>query len=183
MKMEFNEIIAEVMSYLAQAWLTVNPVLKWLGAILCYVVFPTETYVVAGIVVGALVLVDLGTKYYSISVKNGGLWESIKSGKISSNSMWIGTRKKIVSYFLIMILVGLSYRFEMLAFLGGLGYAIMFLRELQSILENLMDAGKGSNSLKTFYLILKRKNEQLLETVGLSKKEIKELEEERKKEG
>jgi phage-related holin len=176
MKVEFGEIFSEVIGYLAQAWITVNPLLKWLGAIFAYVLFPKEIYATYAMIVAGMVIADLVTKYYSIAVTNGGLWNAIKTGKLSSNSMWVGTRKKIVSYFLIMILVGLTYRFEMLQapaeFLGTLAYSVMFFREGQSIIENMMDA--GHNDLRWLYFALKRKKTQALETVGLDEQEIKE---------
>lgn len=176
MKLEFNEIIAEVIGYLSHAWIAVNPLLKWACSILVYVLFPTETYVTYGMIVGAMVILDLITKYYAVARNNGGLWNAIKTGKLSSNSMWMGTRKKIVSYFLVMILVGLSYRFEMLQapaeFLGTLAYTVIFWREGQSIVENMIEAGYRKE-LSWIYIVLKRKKSQALETIGVTEEDLK----------
>jgi phage-related holin len=176
MKLEFNEIMSEVASYLVHAWIAVNPFLKWAGSILAYVLFPTETYVTYGMIVGGMVIADLITKYYAVAKNNGGLWNAIKTGKLSSNSMWIGTRKKIVSYFLVMILVGLSYRFELLQapaeFLGTLAYTVIFLREGQSIIENMMEAGYR-RELGWIHLVIRRRKSKALESVGITEEDLK----------
>lgn len=164
MKIEFNEIMGEVVSYLSHAWLAVHPVLKFVGGLLAFVMFPTETYATYAMIVGFMVVLDLVSKYYAISVTNGGLWNALKTGKLSSNKMWTGTRKKIVSYFLIMLLVGLSYRFEMLQtpaeFLATIAYLVMFFREGQSVIENMIQA--GHRDLNWFYMVLKRKEKEIL---------------------
>jgi phage-related holin len=182
MKLEFNEIKDEVILYLSNAWITVNPALKWVGLVLCYILFPTKAYATYAMIVAGMVIFDLASKYYSVSVQNGGLWNAIRTKKLTSNSMWMGTRKKIVSYFVVMILVGLSYRFEMLQtpteFLGTLAYLVIFLREGQSVIENMMDA--GHKELRWLYFILRRKNKQVLENIGMTDEELKDLE---KKEG
>lgn len=176
MKLEFNEIVGEVISYLSQAWIAVNPILKWLCSILAYILFPTETYMTYAMIVGFMVLLDLVSKYYAISVTNGGFWNALRNGHLSSNKMWIGTRKKIVSYFVVMLLVGLTYRFEMLQtpaeFLATLAYSVMFFREGQSVLENMMQA--GHKDLSWLHGILKRKERQLIESGKEVELEIKE---------
>lgn len=174
MKMEFNEIVSEVVSYLTNAWVLVNPILKWLMSIFVYVLFPKEIYVTYATIVGSLVLLDLLTKYYAIAVNNGGFWNSIKIGKLSSQSMWIGTRKKIVSYLLIMIFAGLAYRFEMLQapaeFIATLAYSVMFFRESQSVVENMLEA--GHTEFKWLQILLKRKNKELMESAGIEESEL-----------
>lgn len=184
MRLEFNEIMGEVISYLSQAWIAVNPIIKWVGSILVYALFPTETYVTYATIVGTMVLLDLISKYYAIAKKNGGLWNAIKTGKLSSNRMWMGTRKKIVSYFLVMLMVGLSYRFEMLQapaeFLGTLAYTVIFWREGQSIIENMMEAGYRKE-LSWLHIILKRKKKEALESVGVTEEALKQAELEEKK--
>lgn len=181
MKLELSEIFGEVLSYLLSAWVTVNPVLKWLISGVAWVLFPTSTgvFLLYAKILCIAIVVDLITKYYAIASNNGGLWNALKTGKISSNRMWLGTRRKIVSYLVIMIFVGLGYRFEILQgvveFLGTLAYAVMFLREGQSVAENLMEA--GHKDVKWFAMILKRKEEELLEQNGASLVDVEKKEE------
>lgn len=168
MKLEFSEIFREMSNYLVGALHALNQVIVVIGAILSFVLYPNAIYQVYALAVAVVVAVDLITKYYAISVKNGGLTNSLKTKKITSNNMWIGTRKKIVSYFVIMLLVGLSYHFEMLLFpaeyIGSMAYLVMFLRECQSILENLIDA--GYEDLDWLRLILKNKSDDVLEKIS-----------------
>jgi len=176
MKLEFSEIFREMSNYLVGALHALNQVIVAIGAILSFVLYPNAIYQVYALAVAVVVVLDLVTKYYAISVKNGGLANSIKTRKISSNSMWMGTRKKIVSYFVIMLLVGLSYHFETFLFpaeyIGSMAYLIMFLRESQSILENLIDA--GYEDLDWLRLLLKNKSEDVLDKINVDEKEKKE---------
>ena len=71
--------------------------------------------------------------------------KAVRSCTISSNRLWEGTKIKIFSYLIVAILAGLSYRVVQLEqlsiFFATVVYSIIFLREAQSILENLCDAG------------------------------------------
>ena len=108
-------------------------------------------------------LFDIATKYHSIALKNGGMIKAFKEGHISSSKFWLGTRRKIVSYLTIMALLGLSVRFEALgviaSFMSTLVYFLLFLRESQSILENLIDA--GYSELDFFLKFITRKEKQV----------------------
>ena len=68
-----------------------------------------------------------------------------------SKTLWKGTEVKIVSYLTIAILTGLSYRVMYLKeagiMLGSFVYSVMFMREFQSNIENLQEAGADLNWL------------------------------------
>ena len=99
--MELNE-------YLKNAFESVQPIWAVFLSAVMYVMFPEKAYLTAFCAVLGVMLLDILTKYYSISCKNGGLRNSLKLKKINSNSMWVGTSRKIFSYLIIFIMVGLS---------------------------------------------------------------------------
>jgi hypothetical protein len=133
-------------------------------ATLCYIMFPEKAYQTAALAVGGAILLDIFTKYIALSYQSRGLRNAIKQRKIFSKTLWEGTRIKLVSYLVIAILAGLSYRVTMLTqvsvFLATVVYSVIFLREAQSIIENLIDAGAD---LKWLLIWTKRKQEQILE--------------------
>ncbi len=145
-----------------------NPILSILIGTLTYVLFPEQAYLTAFCAVLAIMVLDVVTKYYSISVNHGGLWKSIKLKHINSNKMWEGTSRKIFTYMIIFIMIGLSYRVSPVAgaasFLGTIVYSLLFLRECQSILENLEDAGADVGWL---LLIVKKRKNKILEDEGV----------------
>ena len=159
--MELNE-------YLKNAFESVQPIWAVFLSAVMYVMFPEKAYLTAFCAVLGVMLLDILTKYYSISCKNGGLRNSLKLKKINSNSMWVGTSRKIFSYLIIFIMVGLSYRVSpvagVAAFLGTVVYSVLFLRECQSILENLDDAGSDVGWLLT---IVKKRKKKILEDEGV----------------
>jgi len=154
--------------YLESALENVKPVWAFFIAVLNYVLFPEQAYLAAFCAVLVMMIIDILTKYYSIAALNGGLLNSIKTGKINSNSMWVGTSRKIVDYLIVFIMVGLSYRVSLVAgaivVLGNVIYSLLFARECQSVLENLEDAGHDVGwALK----IIKRRKKKILEEEGI----------------
>ncbi|MER2009334.1 MAG: phage holin family protein [Psychrobacillus sp.] len=153
----------EVLDYMANAWLTVNPYLIWFGGIFSYICFPTESYKTYAMITLGLLILDLATKYYAIAKKSGGFMQAIRTKALSSHKMWIGTRRKLLSYMIVIVLVGLIYRFEQLqdvaGLIGTLSYCIMFLREAQSVLEKMVQA--GHKDLSPWLLWTRRKTESL----------------------
>lgn len=168
MKLELSEIYREMITYLTSAWVAVHPILKVALSAIMYVLFPTETYMTYAQILGLMVVFDLASKYYAISVKNNGFRNALRTGRLSSHSMWVGTRKKIVSYLVVMILVGLAYRFEFfqtpVEFIGTIAYSVMFWREGQSVVENFIEA--GHRDLKWLLFILKSKEKEALSKVS-----------------
>lgn len=155
--------------YLKNAFESVQPICALLLSAIMYVMFPESSYLTAFCAVIGVMLLDIITKYYSIAVHHGGIWKSIKGKFINSNSMWVGTSRKIFAYLIIFIMVGLSYRVTTIAgisaFLATVVYSVLFLRECQSILENLNDAGSDVGWLLS--IVKKRKN-KILEDEGVN---------------
>lgn len=155
--------------YLEKAFDSVQPIWAVFLSAIIYVLFPETAYLKAFCaVLGAMVL-DVLTKYRAIARNNGGYMNALKIGKLNSHSMWKGTSRKIYDYLVIFILAGLSYRVSpvgrVVVFLGTVIYAIMFLRESQSIIENLNEAGGDWGwALK----IIKKRKKRILDEEGVS---------------
>ena len=162
--------------YIKSAFESVQPFWAVFFSATMYVLFPEPAYLTAFCSVLGVMMLDVLTKYYSISCNNGGFWNSIKKRKINSNSMWEGTSRKIFAYLIIFIMVGLSYRVSPVAgiasFLGTIVYSVLFLRECQSILENLEDAGSDVGWLLT---IVKKRKKKILKDEGVDEDEKKEV--------
>jgi hypothetical protein len=141
-----------------------TPVIGCVIAALNYVLFPDHAFQTAFFAVWAAMLLDIATKYLALSRKGGGFRQATKTRVIDSNALWRGTSIKLVSYLIVFILVGLSYRVTMLTqacvFMASVIYTVIFLREAQSIVENLCDAGADLNWLLIW---TKKKERQILE--------------------
>ena len=145
MKIMLLTCISDVNRYLEKAFEMTSVILAGLVTIISYILFPTDAYVPAVLALGCAVVLDIITKYYALSVVNGGFRKALKNKAISSHKLWIGTQRKLISYLVIMILCGLSVRVTVLTtvatFLSTSAFSVMFLREAQSCIENLVDAG------------------------------------------
>lgn len=155
--------------YINNIWLYLGKVFEKvkisIGAILsiiCYVFFPEKSLFIS---LGAVLIAasfDVITKFYCLSKQSGGYKEAVRTGTIWSKTLWELTEIKIVSYLTISMLVGLSYRvviFETIPqMLGSFVYTMMFLREFQSIVENLIGAGAD---LQWLLLFAKSKEKEL----------------------
>lgn len=137
-------------------------------AALTYVMFPDKAYSTAAIAVGIVMLLDVFTKYVALSHEANGFKNACKTKKIFSGTLWQKTRIKLFSYLIIAILSGLSYRVTPLkqvgVFFGTVVYSVIFLREAQSILENLADAGADVRWLIRW---TKKKQVKILEEDGM----------------
>ena len=126
-------------------------------------IFPEDTLMFAAIAVLITMVIDVVTKYYSLSVIHGGYKKARRNCKITSQKFWHGTSIKIITYAVIVILAGLSYRVTALEAVGtvlsGVMYGAMFWREMQSITENLRDAGGDVGWL---HALAKRKEKEIL---------------------
>lgn len=149
----FYKLITETKPMLASAWLAI-----------VWCIFPNEAYEKSAYAVIICMVIDIATKYIALSVQSGSFIKALKHRRINSAAMWSGTSIKIYSYLVVAIMVGLSYRVVMLeqlgVFIGTVVYAILFLRESQSIVENLIDAGAD---LKWLLVWTKKKEQQILE--------------------
>ena len=149
-----SKIVKEILVYLQKAFEGLKPCVAMLFNAIGYVMFPEKSLMLAlSMVLGASML-DIVTKYMALSKKSGGYIRAVKEGRISSKTLWDGTRVKIFSYLIVAMLTGMSYRVIYLQqigiFLASFVYTIMFLREFQSNLENLCDAGADLKWLLAF---------------------------------
>ena len=152
-----------IIEYLKKAFSGLKPIVAIIGSLISCVMFPDRTLFLAFIAVIAAAAMDIVTKMYALSKTNGGYFNATKMGKIYSGKLWAGTKVKIFSYTIISILTGLSYRVMFLKEVGlALGtfvYSVMFLREFQSNVENLCEAGAD---LKWLLIFSKNRNKEIL---------------------
>lgn len=158
-----GEILRNIWDYVDKAFAGAKPMVGALSGFLFYVCFPERAYLLALMAVLAAALADIATKSYSICKNNGGYRNAVKTKKLFSKQLWKGTEVKIVAYLTISILTGLSYRVIYLKeagiLLASFVYSVMFMREFQSNIENLIEAGAD---LQWLLLFSKKKNKELL---------------------
>lgn len=149
--------------YIEKAFTGAKPYLGAIIAGISYICFPDRAYFLSLMAVLAAAGMDIVTKSYSIITRCGGYRKAVKNKQLFSKTLWEGTRRKIVSYTSIAILTGLSYRVIYLKeagiLLGSFVYSVMFMREFQSNIENLIEAGADLNWLLIF---AKKKNKDLM---------------------
>ena len=97
-----------------------KPLWAFFISFLNYVLFPDKAYQTAAIAVGGAIILDIITKYIALSKEAGGYRRAVKNRMIWSKTLWDGTRIKLVSYLIVFILAGLSYRVTMLTQLVNL---------------------------------------------------------------
>lgn len=155
----------DVLDYICGAVSKVQPFTAGVVTVINYILFPDKAYIAPAIGVAGAMIMDILTKYYALAVKNGGLWKAIKVGAIKSDSLWKGTQRKLIGYLSIMILCGLSMRMVPIAGIAvgftTIVYSVLFLRESQSCVENLVDA--GHTDFEWIIRLLKRKQKKILE--------------------
>ena len=149
-----------------------NPVLSIaLGAIF-YILFPEQSFFTAACAVMILAVMDVVTKYYAISVGDKGFFNALRDGKINSESMWRGTSRKIITYLVLFLMAGLSYRISPIAAVSSvistIVYSMLFFRECQSILENLRDAGADVGWMLS---VVSKKQKKILKDEGVEEDE------------
>ena len=109
------------------------------------------------------VALDLVTRWFAIFMKNGGIIASIKSKAFNSDTLFRRTALKVISYLVIQILAGLSFRVAPLVqanvIIAAIIYAFLFFREFASNIENLIDA--GADELKPLLFWVKKKEKQV----------------------
>lgn len=174
-----KNMIKNVCEYINKAFSGVKPILGAICGFISYIIFPEKVYLMSLVAVLSAAGMDIFTKSYSICKNNGGYRNSVKQKKLFSKSLWKGTEIKIVSYLSIAILTGLAYRVIYLKeagiVLASFVYSVMFMREFQSNIENLIEAGAD---LHWLLLFSKKKNKELMkpyeEDEETSKSEVNE---------
>lgn len=158
-----GEIIKNVYGYISKSFEGLKPFFGFIFSCLFYVMFPDNVHMLALMAVLSASIMDIFTKSYSICKNNGGYKNAVREKKLFSKNLWKGTEVKIVSYLTISILTGLSYRVIYLKeagiVLASFVYSVMFMREFQSNIENLIEAGAD---LDWLLLFSKKKNKQLM---------------------
>lgn len=157
--MEINDFL----HYYEKTFAGVKPFLAAVISAACYIMFPDKSMMIALCMVLGAAMIDIITKWVAICKRAGGYINAVKSGKLSSKAMWEGTRIKIFSYLIVAILTGMAYRIIYLQQFGMVlatfVYAIMFLREFESNVENLCEAG---SDLRWLLLFTRKKNKEIM---------------------
>ncbi len=155
--------------YLQKVFDTVKPAYAVFIGMVMYALFPEDAYIPAFCAVIVVMVLDILTKYYCVAHNNNGLICCLKTGKLRSDTLWRGTSRKIMDYLIIFIMVGLSYRVSPVAgvivFLGTVVYGFIFLRECQSILENLEEAG---HDVGWALSIVRKRKTKIMEEEGIN---------------
>ncbi|GBF35480.1 hypothetical protein DCCM_4609 [Desulfocucumis palustris] len=129
--------------------------------VLTYLVAPTAAFYALWIAV----VIDLLTRLVALSVKYGGFWQATRQSQISSKKMFHGTAIKIAAYFFMTVLAHQSkYIVEIEAvpvLFSSIIYCLLFLVEVHSIIENLIDA--GAEDLKPLLLRFKREKTRVMQ--------------------
>jgi len=150
-------------SYFTKAFSGLKPLLAAIVSILGYILFPEKIYLTAVLAVTAAAFFDIVTKWWAICRQHGGYFNAVKACELRSRSLWDGTRVKIFSYLIVMILTGLSYRVVFLEAAGiaiaSFVYTVLFFRECQSNLENLIT---GGSNLKWLLVFFKQKEAEVI---------------------
>ncbi|MGF7059297.1 phage holin family protein [Brassicibacter mesophilus] len=153
--------------YIEKALSGAKPYIAMFLSMISYLMFPDSAYETAAIAVGITMLLDIVTKYMALSHEAHGYKNAVKTRLIFSGTLWAKTRIKLTAYLIIAILAGLAYRVTPLqqvgVFFGTVVYAVIFLRESQSILENLSDAGADVGWLIRW---TKKKQDKILDEDG-----------------
>lgn len=166
------DLIERIIEYIAKAFTGLKPLYGSIVGLISYLFFPEKAYYLALMAVITAATMDIITKVYAISKVNGGYRQAVRSGKLFSKTFWQGTEVKIFSYLTVTLLTGLSYRVIFLkeagVLLASFVYSVMFMREFQSNIENLCEAGADLNWLLLF---AKKKNTDLMKNVEEEKGE------------
>lgn len=184
MRPDLQQFLSNVSNYFGKAISGVKITIGFLWSAITYVLFPEEAFKTALKAVAIVMFLDVITKWYAICRNNGGYKKAVKSKKLYSKSMWEGTSVKLFSYLVVSILAGLSYRVVFLeqasVFLATFIYSMLFLRDAQSCIENLIDAGADLGWLQLF---VRGKQDKILKDEGIEKDEILKDEEIEENEG
>lgn len=115
------------------------------GAFLYRFFFPEPQYLCGVAAVLGVMILDLLTKLFALSRSHGGLKRACIDHIINSHSFGKGTFDKLITFGILMIICGLAYRLTIVSAIATwftqLVFTLMFLRDVLSIIENLIDAG------------------------------------------
>jgi len=156
-------LFKEISDYAEKTFAGLRPILAAIISAVCYIMFPDKSMMIALCMVLGAAFADIITKWVAICSRAGGYIPAVKSKKLTSKAMWEGTRIKIFSYLIVAILTGMAYRVIYLQQFGivlaSFVYTIMFIREFESNIENLCDAG---SDLRWLLLFTRKKSKQIM---------------------
>jgi hypothetical protein len=156
-----RSFITGPVNYLQEAMEQVQVIWGCLLAAICFILFPDQALLVSLLSVLGAAMLDIITRFLAMRSRGERGWHSDK--------LWEGTVVKLVAYLVIAFLAGLSYRLtpflqQPTIYLWSVAYVVMFLREVQSNMENLAELGADVAWLRSW---AKRKQRQILEQVDL----------------
>lgn len=164
--------MTDFLKYFEKAFSGLKPFLAAVISVIGYILFPEKIYLTAVMAVSVAAFFDIITKWWAICRLHGGYYNAVKACELRSRSLWDGTRVKIFSYLVVMILTGLSYRVVFLEAAGiaiaSFVYTVLFFRECQSNLENLIS---GGSNLKWLLVFFKQKEAEVVRINTNSSKE------------
>lgn len=157
-----------MIDYLRSAADSDNAVVAFFFSVIVWLLFPEESFAIAFVAIFIAAGLDLITRYIALIKKTGSFFTAIRTGAISSKRMWEGLSVKIYSYLVVAILVGLAHRVlfirEASLFAGSFIYSMLFIREVQSVIENLVETGADLGWLAAF---ARRKERELMQKQGI----------------
>jgi phage-related holin len=123
-----------------------------------------------------LFILDILTRLYANARKYGGYIEATKTGKIRSRLAVQGMVSKMFTYFIVLSIARMtSYVIPIGVISEGLSaviFSILLLVEIQSVLENLLDANPDSNTERLLKLLSLRFKKEINKVADVSNKEL-----------
>lgn len=157
----------------------VKPIISILATMIMFVMFPdpNKIYLYSAFALSIAMVCDVVTKCWAIAKKTGGWRKAFKTKKIFSGTFWEKTYIKLKAYLIIAILSGVAYRVTFLEqfgiVFGSFAYAMMFVREVDSNLENLEEIGAD---VGWFRIWNKKKMKQIEEKENIASPTTKRIE-------
>ena len=137
-----------------------------IGAFLYRFFFPETQYLCGAAAVLGVMILDLLTKLFALSRTSGGLVKACRAHVINSHSFGKGTFDKLIVFGIMMITCGLAYRLTIISSIAvwftNVVFTLMFLRDVLSVVENLMEA--GVEGLGLFKKVVSKKLDDFCET-------------------
>lgn len=116
-----------------------------IGAFIYRFVFPEPQYLAGAAAVLGVMLLDLSTRLFALARTHGGLKKACVDHIINSHSFGKGTVDKLMVFGIMLIICGLAYRLTIVSAIAvwftQVVFTLMFLRDVLSIVENLIEAG------------------------------------------
>lgn len=152
----------------------IKPITVICTTVITYLIMPSKSYVAPAIALWVAVLLDIFSRFFANSIKNGGFFVAVKSGKISSETLWRRTVVKVVAYLFLQTMVGLAFYIvpfhSLTQLVATVVYSFLFLREAVSILENLIEA--GVEELAPLKIWFEKQNENLVNNITFTQETI-----------